>query len=439
MSGPDLNRLEASLAAQLAPLGAASRVGHVTAVKGSLLRAEVPDVGIGELCRIRSGHRVVLAEVTGFDREDVLLLPLHPLEGLAVRAEVEPIGSSLTIPVGAALLGRVIDALGNPIDGKGPIDDTERAPLRNATPDALTRQPVDRAVETGVRAIDGLLTVGRGQRVGIFAAAGIGKSTLLGAMARNVSADRVVVGLIGERGREVREFLEKNLRAEGLAKATVVVSTSDEPSLLRARAAYAATAIAEAARARGEHVVLMMDSVTRYARALREIGLSIGEPPTRQGYPVSVYTALPQLFERAGNDHCGSITAFYTVLLATEDQEDPIGEEAKSLLDGHIVLSSRLAERQQYPAIDIRRSKSRVMKDVVSAAHMRAASAVNTIMAIYEENYHRITMDYYTPTEEERPYFERRSQALAFLNQNLDCPVPMSATTQALLDDFGGL
>ncbi|HEY8668236.1 MAG TPA: FliI/YscN family ATPase, partial [Tepidisphaeraceae bacterium] len=303
-----------SLDEQLGSFEGVERSGYVTAVTGTVIRAIVPDVRIGEICRIeRAGMPPLEAEVVGFDRQDVVLLPLGRLEAIAIKAFVAPSGAAPTVPAGPAVRGRVLDAMGQPIDGLGPINSAQRAPMVAPPPNPLHRVRITKPISTGVRAIDGLLTLGRGQRVGIFAAAGVGKSTLLSMIARNVEADSVVLALIGERGREVVGFLEDDLGEEGMKKSTVVVSTSDQPALLRLKAAYTATAIAEEARRRGEQVVLMMDSVTRFARALREVGLAAGEPPGRQGYPASVFATLPTLFERAGNDEYGSITALYTV------------------------------------------------------------------------------------------------------------------------------
>ena len=280
-----------------------TRFGHVTAVIGPVIRAAVPDVKIDELCTIhRRGHEPLPAQVIGFDRRDVLLMPLGDLSHIAARARVEPTGAGATVPAGPPVRARVLNAVGQPIDQLGPLPPQPRVPLHAPPPHPLTRLPIDQPLATGVAAIDGPLTIGLGQRVGIFAGAGVGKSTLLSMIARNVDADVVVVALIGERGREVREFLSDGLGSDGLAKATVVVSTSDQPPLLRLNAAYTATAIAEEARARGQRVVLMMDSVTRFARALRDVGLAAGEPPGRQGYPASVFATLPRLFERAGNE-----------------------------------------------------------------------------------------------------------------------------------------
>lgn len=379
-----------------------TRWGHVIAVQGPLVRAAVPDIHIGEYCQIeRPGHRdgPLNAEVIGFDRDGALLMPLGPLTGVLVKTKVWSIGTSFLIPAGKQVRGRIIDALGRPIDGKPAL--TANWPLMADAPTPMSREVIRHALPTGVRAIDAMLTVGIGQRVGIFAGAGVGKSTLLSMIARGTQADTVVLALIGERGREVRQFIEDDLGAEGIGKSTVVVSTSDQPPMLRLKAAYTATAIAEEARSRGERVLLMMDSVTRFARALREIGLAAGEPPGRQGYPASVFATLPTLFERAGNDDKGSITAFYTVLVAGNDFTEPVCDETISLLDGHIVLSAKLGARGHFPAIDLaglesdRPSVSRVMTNVVPREHVVAAGRVRKVLKAYLENYDKITCGVY--------------------------------------------
>ena len=371
--------------------------GRVVQAFGTLLRASGVHARIGQQCRVLDRHgegTPVLAEVVGFSEGHALLVPLSPLQGLALDAEVEVLASSSDLPFGDGLLGRVIDCFGQPLDGRPLPPMAARQPVHSPAPNPLARTPVRSPLPTGVRAIDSLLTVGRGQRIGVFAMAGGGKSTLLGMLARQAcamareddGARRVnVVALIGERGREVREFLDDSLGPEGLARSVVVVSTSDRPAMERVRAAQAATALAEGFRARGDDVVLMMDSVTRFARALREIGLAVGEPAVRRGFPPSVFAELPRLFERAGTDERGAITAFYTVLVEDEDGSDPVGEEVRSILDGHLVLSRKLAQAQHYPAIDTLASASRVFLRVTQPAQQASAAHVRALLARHAE------------------------------------------------------
>ena len=395
MNGP----LDQQLVQALRRTRTVTQRGRIVQAFGTLLRASGVHARIGQQCRIVDAHlpdgagEAILAEVVGFSDGHALLVPLSSLQGMALDAEVEVLGASSELPFGHALLGRVIDCFGRPLDGKPLPPLPGRRPLHADAPHPLERQPVTQALATGVRAVDSLLTVGRGQRIGVFAMAGGGKSTLLGMLARQACAApasdgprRVnVVALIGERGREVREFIDDSLGPEGLANSVVIVSTSDRPAMERVRAAHAATAIAEGFRERGDEVVLLMDSVTRFARALREIGLAIGEPAVRRGFPPSVFAELPRLFERAGNDARGSITGFYTVLVEDEDGSDPVGEEVRSILDGHFVLSRKLAQAQHYPAIDALASVSRVFSRVTSPEHRQAAGRARELMARYAE------------------------------------------------------
>src|SRR5918992_1361949 len=361
--------------------------GRVTALVGLLIRAAVPEAHIGELCLIRSPRRAkeLKAEVVGFHGSEMILMPLGEIQDVALGAEVIPTGTSLSVQVSSALLGRVLDGLGVPSDGKEAIENLQDYPVISRPPSALRRQRVTRILPTGVRAIDGLLTVGEGQRIGIFAAAGVGKSTLLGMLARNIEADVNVIALVGERGREVRDFLELDLGPEGLKKSVVVVATSNEPSLIRMKAAYVATAVAEYFRDQGKRVAFMMDSVTRFARALREVGLAAGEPPARAGFPPSVFSELPKLLERTGNSNRGSITAMYTVLVEGDDMTEPIADETRSILDGHIVLSRKLGAANHYPAIDVLASASRVQNAVITPEHRAAAGRLRELMAKYAE------------------------------------------------------
>jgi type III secretion system H+-transporting two-sector ATPase len=360
--------------------------GRVTELIGLLIRASVPGAHVGELCYIRSPNRAreLKAEVVGFQSGQAILMPLGEIQNVAMGSEVVSTGQAVRVLVGDELLGRVLDGLGDPVDGKGPIRNGHYVPVVASPPDPMHRQRVLRPLATGVRAIDGLLTVGEGQRVGVFAAAGVGKSTLLGMLARNTEAEINVIALIGERGREVRDFLEHDLGEAGLRRSVIVVATSNEPSLVRLKAAHVATAIAEYFRDQGKKVLLMMDSVTRFARALREVGLAAGEPPARAGFPPSVFSELPRLLERTGNSNRGSITAFYTVLVEGDDMTEPIADETRSILDGHIVLSRSLAAGGHYPAIDIGQSVSRVMSAVTPKHHREAAQKIREVLATYE-------------------------------------------------------
>ena len=362
--------------------------GRITEVVGMLIKAIVPDVKIGELCLVKRKGEPLRTEVVGFTRDEVFLSPLGEMTGIGPSSEVIATGMPLSIKVGLNLLGRVLNGLGEPldVDTKGPLELTEVYPVLQAPPDPLTRKRVSEPISVGVRAIDGVLTTGIGQRVGIFAAAGGGKSTLLGMIARNAVADVNVISLIGERGREVRDFIEKDLGEEGLKRSVLIVSTSDQPSQLRLNAAYVGTAIAEYFRSLGKSVIFMMDSVTRFARALREIGLAAGEPPARAGYTPSVFSTLPKLLERTGNSDKGSITAFYTILVAGDDMNEPVADEVRSILDGHIILSSDLAKQFHYPAIEVLSSASRVMPSIVPKEHLQLVGKLREVLANYRKN-----------------------------------------------------
>ncbi|MBX3269180.1 MAG: FliI/YscN family ATPase [Sandaracinaceae bacterium] len=375
--------LERALAA-IAEAEPLAVTGRVRAIVGLAIRAAIPGARIGEVVEIeRRGGAPLLAEVVGFDLDDATLLPLGDARGVGADDPVRPTGRPLAIRAGDDLLGRVLDGLGEPIDDGPPLAGALWPVMRPAPP-PLARARITRPLVTGVRAIDGLTTLGEGQRVGLFAGSGVGKSTLLGRIARHADADVVVVGLIGERGREVREFLEDCLGPEGLARAVVVVATSDAPALLRVRSAWVATAIAEHFRERGQRVLFVMDSVTRFARAAREVGLAAGEPPARRGFPPSVFAALPRLLERTGTADCGSITGIYTVLVEGGDLDEPVADETRGILDGHVVLDRELAARGRWPAIDPLRSLSRVMDQVVDGAQLDAARALRAHLAIYE-------------------------------------------------------
>ena len=375
----------------LARVQSIERVGRVAEAYGTLIRATGLKASIGELCELRNPRGEgdasfrLSAEVVGVSKQLTLLTPLGALDGVSATTEVYASGRQAAVRVGAGLLGRILDAHGEPIDDLGPVGPTVDAPIYAASPNPLARSLIERPFSTGVRAIDTTMTAGEGQRIGIFAVAGGGKSTLLGMLARGGDAEVNVIVLVGERGREVNEFIHDNLGPEGLARSVIVVATSDRPALERSRAAWVGTAIAEHFRDQGKRVLLLVDSVTRFARALRDVGLAVGEPPARRGFPPSVFSALPRLFERAGNNDKGSITAFYTVLAEDEDGGDPIVEEVRSILDGHIVLSRKLAAAYHYPAIDVLVSLSRTMPRVVDQAQLRAAGQLRKLLAKYQD------------------------------------------------------
>lgn len=360
-------------------------IGKVVKMVGLTLEASGPASNLNDVCCITSGNNEKkLAEVVGFRENRILLMPYDDMTGVGIGSLVENTGSSFRVPVGEELLGKTIDGLGNPIDGSA-VACTRFYEAEAAAPDPLKRKIIDEVLPLGVKAVDSLLTVGKGQRIGIFAGSGVGKSTLLGMFARNTKADINVIALIGERGREVREFIERDLGEEGLKRSVVVVATSDKPALIRIKAAKTATAIAEYFRDQGKDVLLMMDSLTRFSMAQREIGLASGEPPVSRGYTPSVYTEMPKLLERAGNSDIGSITGLYTVLVDGDDFNEPITDTARSILDGHIMLSRKMAHKNHYPAIDILQSISRVMSQIVADDHKKAAGKLKNVLATYQE------------------------------------------------------
>lgn len=363
-------------------------IGRVTQVTGTIIRAAVAGARVGQLCILRDpeGGGDIKAEVIGFAEDAALLTPIGDMRGISSRTEVLPTDGVLCVPVGTALLGRVLDGLGRPLDEatRGALVTTQTYPVLGPAPHPLSRTPIEQPLELGIRVIDGLLTCGVGQRMGIFAAAGGGKSTLMGMLANDADVDVRVVALIGERGREVGEFLQRDL-GDKLGNSVVVCATSDRSAMERVKSAYVATAIAEYFRDQGKRVLLLMDSVTRFARAQREIGLAAGEPPTRRGFPPSVFAVLPRLLERAGMNERGSITAFYTVLVEGDDMTEPVADEVRSILDGHIVLSRKLGAENHFPAVDVLASASRVMGNVVSREHATAAGRFRELMAKYAE------------------------------------------------------
>ncbi|MDG0793544.1 flagellar protein export ATPase FliI [Cohnella ginsengisoli] len=362
--------------------------GKVAQIIGLTVESEGPDAAIGEVCLIYPvrGGSPIEAEVVGFRDNRVLLMPLGELQAIGPGCDVVATGRPLTVQVGSELLGQVLDGLGRPLDGGRLPARMPRYSTQSIPSNPLKRPRVTDPLGTGVRCIDGLLTVGQGQRMGIFAGSGVGKSTLLGMIARNTSADVNVIALIGERGREVLEFIERDLGPEGLARSVVIVATSDQPALIRIKGALIATSIAEYFRDRGMNVMMMMDSVTRYAMALREVGLAIGEPPATRGYTPSVFAALPKLLERAGTGPAGSITAFYTVLVDGDDMNEPIADAVRGILDGHIVLSRHLAHKGHFPAIDVLASISRVMKDIVASEQQDAAEQLKRLLSVYRDS-----------------------------------------------------
>jgi flagellum-specific ATP synthase len=363
------------------------RFGKVTRVVGLMIESKGPEASIGDVCHIFIGgskkERKVLAEVVGFRDEYVILMPFTNVKDISPGSIVEATSKPLQVKVGSGLIGKVVDSLGMPLDGSLLPKGLSNTLTDQSPPNPMERPPIDEKIEVGVRVIDSMLTVGTGQRVGIFAGSGVGKSTLLGMIARNTNADLNVIALIGERGREVREFIERDLGPEGLKRSIVVVATSDQPALMRIKGAYTATAIAEYFRDKGLNVMLMMDSVTRVAMAQREIGLAIGEPPTTKGYTPSVFAILPKLLERTGTNHLGSITAFYTVLVDGDDMNEPIADTVRGILDGHIILDRNLANKGQFPAINVLKSISRVMNHIISEEHRSSVEKVREHLATY--------------------------------------------------------
>lgn len=374
-----------------------SYVGKIDQIVGMTVEATGISCNIGDVCNIVLGNekKAVLSEVVGFRENKVLLMPYEDIDGIGYGSQVHNTGSKLSIRVGPGLIGRTVDALGHPIDGEGPLETVQSYSISGAPSNPMNRPRISTPIEMGVKAIDGLMTIGKGQRMGIFAGSGVGKSTLMGMIARNVKADVNVIGLVGERGREVVEFLNRDLGPEGLRRSVIVVATSDQPAMMRSKCAMTATAIAEYFRDEGCDVLLMMDSLTRFAMAQREIGLSVGEPPVARGYTPSIYAALPKLLERSGNFEKGSITGIYTVLVEGDDANEPISDTVRGIIDGHIMLTRKIAMRNHYPAIDVLASVSRLMNDIVEPGHRDAAARLRNMMATYQDNQDLISIGAY--------------------------------------------
>jgi len=412
-------------------------MGRVVQANGQTVESEGPLCSVGESCEVvddRGGRHA--AEVIGFRGTNVVSMPLDATQGIQYGDGVQALGSMPSIAVGEQMQGRILNALGEPLDGLPAPRVRAMWPLDGAAPMPMSREPIREPLQTGLRAIDGMLTVGRGQRVGIFGGSGVGKSTLIGMMTRNTAADLTVVGLVGERGREVREFVEDALGVEGLKRSVVLVSTSDQSPLLRMRAAMAATAVAEFHAARGKHVLLVLDSLTRYAMAAREVGLAVGEPPASKGYTPSVFMRLAKLVERVGNFENGSITAFYTVLMEGDDQQDPVVDSVRSLLDGHIVLSRALASAGHYPPIDVLDSLSRLMPAVTTEEHRGKASTIRRLLSAYAKSEDLVRIGAYKAGNDEE--LDRAMQAMPeirrYLEQRSDERTTMAASVARLRD-----
>jgi len=412
------------------------QIGRIYQIIGMIMESVGPRVSLGDLCTIRpkNGQKEGRAEVVGFRENKILLMPLNDISGYSPGSEVIATNEDLSVGVGEGLLGRILNGLGEPIDDNGPVDVSEKRSIYQVPSNPLSRPPISRSIGTGVKAIDGLITLGQGQRMGIFAGSGVGKSVLLGMIARNTSADVNVIALIGERGREVREFIERDLGEDGLRRSVVVAATSDSSPLVRIKGAFSATTIAEYFRDQGLNVLLMMDSVTRVAMAQREIGLAVGEPPATKGYTPSTFTLLPRLLERAGNFAGGSITGLYTVLVEGDDLNDPIADSARSILDGHIVLSRDLANRGHYPAIDPLQSISRVMSEVVEEDHLKKAREFLNLLAVYREAEDLINIGAYVKGS--NPKIDRAIEKIDELNKFLQQDVNEQNTFDQIVDDL---
>jgi flagellum-specific ATP synthase len=414
-------------------------IGRVIKMVGLTLEASGPPSSLNDICCItcENSKDKKIAEVIGFREKRILLMPYDDMTGVGIGSHVENSGTSFRVPVGEELLGKVLDGLGNPMDGST-LNCRMYYPAEASPPDPLKRRIISEVLPLGVKAVDALLTVGKGQRIGIFAGSGVGKSTLLGMFARNTKADINVIALVGERGREVREFIEKDLGEEGLRRSVVVVATSDKPALIRKKAAKTATAIAEYFRDRGKDVLLMMDSLTRFSMAQREIGLASGEPPVSRGYPPSVYAEMPKLLERAGCSQTGSITGLYTVLVDNDDFNEPITDTARSILDGHIMLTRKLAHRNHYPAIDVLQSISRLMTSIISDDHKEAAGRLKNVLATYQDAEDLINIGAYkSGSNEDIDYaISKIKEVNAFLKQDVNERLDFETEVRMLKEIF---
>ncbi|MCI1589621.1 flagellar protein export ATPase FliI [Heyndrickxia oleronia] len=415
------------------------RYGKVKRVVGLMIESLGPESSIGDVCWIHVGgkkhHRKIQAEVVGFKDEYVILMPYADIQDIAPGSLVEATSKPLEVKVGSTLIGKVIDSLGNPMDGSVLPKGLKSIPTEQSPPNPLKRPPISEEIEVGVRAIDSLLTVGKGQRIGIFAGSGVGKSTLLGMIARNTKADINVIALIGERGREVREFIERDLGPEGLSRSIVIAATSDQPALMRIKGAFTATAIAEYFRDKGLNVMFMMDSVTRVAMAQREVGLAVGEPPATKGYTPSVFAILPKLLERTGTNEKGTITGFYTVLVDGDDMNEPIADTVRGILDGHFVLDRNLANKGQFPAINILKSISRLMNHLASEEHKEAANKVRETLSTYLNSEDLISIGAYKrgASKEIDEAIERYPNIISFLKQRTDEKISMEQSVQSII------
>ena len=430
---------------QIPNLSTFKKYGRVNRVVGLMIESQGPESSIGDVCKIhvhspKHGHSIILAEVVGFKEEIVVLMPYTNIREISTGCLVEGTNRPLEVKVGSELIGKVLDSMGNPIDGsvlpKGLMTvGTEQDP-----PNPLTRPPIDEQIAVGVKAIDGMLTIGKGQRVGIFAGSGVGKSTLLGMIARNTNADLNVIALIGERGREVREFIERDLGKEGLERSIVVAATSDQPALMRIKGAFTATAIAEYFRDKGLNVMLMMDSVTRVAMAQREIGLAVGEPPATRGYTPSVFAILPKLLERTGTNENGTITAFYTVLVDGDDMNEPIADTVRGILDGHIVLDRSLANKGQFPAINVLKSISRLMNHIADEQHVKAAERLRNLYYTYSKSEDLINIGAYKrgTSKEIDEAIQYEPLITSFLKQGYKDEVSIEASVNELISLSNG-